>query len=128
MTILDLKKLDNAIFIALNRVYGKAFFERTPKKTGGTAQKWEIERVKPFYYQIINPFGDIITFLEFGTEPHEIKPKNKKALRWVDGGKEHFAKKVNHPGFEARRFVQGILNDNALYNKFKQELAQRIKL
>jgi len=37
-------------------------------------------------------------FVMFGTKPHLIKPKNKKALRWAGGGAFHFAKVVHHPG------------------------------
>lgn len=39
-------------------------------------------------------------FVQFGTRPHEIRPKDKKALRWVGaGGSFVFAGKVNHPGY-----------------------------
>lgn len=38
-------------------------------------------------------------FVHWGTKPHVIKPKNKKALRFVAGGKFAFAKAVNHPGY-----------------------------
>ena len=38
-------------------------------------------------------------FVQLGTRPHEIRPKNKKALRWSGGGKFFFAGKVNHPGY-----------------------------
>ena len=37
-------------------------------------------------------------YVLFGTKPHQIYPKNKKALRWAAGGKFIFAKSVNHPG------------------------------
>lgn len=37
-------------------------------------------------------------YVLFGTRPHPIYPKNKKALRWAIGGKFVFAKSVNHPG------------------------------
>ena len=37
-------------------------------------------------------------FVHWGTRPHVIRPKNKKALRWASGGKFFFAKQVNHPG------------------------------
>lgn len=37
-------------------------------------------------------------FVHWGTRPHVIRPKNKKALRWAAGGKFAFAKQVNHPG------------------------------
>jgi len=38
-------------------------------------------------------------FVIFGTKPHKIHPKNKKALRWAKGGSFKFAKWVNHPGY-----------------------------
>jgi len=40
-------------------------------------------------------------FVHFGTRPHVIKPKGKKALRWAKGGVFHFARVVNHPGNKA---------------------------
>ena len=39
-------------------------------------------------------------WVHWGTRPHVIRPKNKKALRWPGGGKFFFAKKVNHPGYK----------------------------
>lgn len=33
-----------------------------------------------------------------------------------------FAKKVNHPGFAGRFFIEGILQDESLFNKFKQQI------
>lgn len=38
-------------------------------------------------------------FVHWGTRPHTIRPKNKKALRWAAGGKFAFAQQVNHPGY-----------------------------
>lgn len=39
-------------------------------------------------------------FVHWGTKPHVIRPKNRKALRWAAGGIFHFAKKVHHPGYK----------------------------
>jgi len=45
-------------------------------------------------------------FVHFGTRPHDIKPKNAKALRWVGGdGLFHFAKVVEHPGYKGDPFL-----------------------
>jgi hypothetical protein len=38
-------------------------------------------------------------FVQLGTRPHEIRPKDKKALRWASGGAFFFAKVVKHPGY-----------------------------
>jgi hypothetical protein len=40
-----------------------------------------------------------------GTKPHEIRPKNKKALAFEIDGKEIVVKKVMHPGTEPRPFL-----------------------
>ena len=44
-------------------------------------------------------------FVNFGTKPHVILPKNKKALRWVRGNNFVFAKKVNHPGYRGDAYL-----------------------
>ena len=41
--------------------------------------------------------------VEFGTRPHLIKPKNKKALYWK--GAKHPVKTVNHPGSKAKPYL-----------------------
>ena len=45
-------------------------------------------------------------FVIFGTKPHLIKPKKKKALRWAGGGQFHFAKVVHHPGNKPDNWLQ----------------------
>ena len=40
---------------------------------------------------------------QFGTAPHVIRAKNKKALSWP--GAKHPVKQVNHPGIKARPFM-----------------------
>jgi hypothetical protein len=56
-------------------------------------------------------------FLEFGTKPHIIRPKNAKALRWASAGNSRlsgaprsgapvmFAKVVHHPGTRPYPFM-----------------------
>lgn len=44
-------------------------------------------------------------FVQFGTRPHEIRPKDKKALRWAGGGVFHFAKRVKHPGYRGDAYL-----------------------
>jgi hypothetical protein len=45
-------------------------------------------------------------FVVFGTKPHVIRPKTKKALRWVSGNGFAFAGKVNHPGYRGDNYLQ----------------------
>jgi hypothetical protein len=44
-------------------------------------------------------------FLIFGTRPHIIVPKTKKALRFVGRGAVVFAKRVRHPGTRKNDFI-----------------------
>ena len=44
-------------------------------------------------------------FLEWGTRPHEIRPRHARALRFVICGRVVFAKRVWHPGIRPRLFV-----------------------
>ena len=67
---------------------------------------------------IIGTNVDYAEYVELGVEPHEIKPKNKKALYWK--GAAHPVKKVKHPGFDGRfMFLKGA-------KKFKSILKQEL--
>ncbi len=46
-------------------------------------------------------------FVEFGTLPHTIEPKDKKALSWK--GAAHPVKKVQHPGTRPNNFIRRTL-------------------
>jgi HK97 gp10 family phage protein len=46
-------------------------------------------------------------YVEFGTKPHEIRPKNPGGvLAFKMGGRMVFARKVNHPGTRAQPYVK----------------------
>ena len=65
--------------------------------------------------------SDIIFFVLFGTKPHEITPKNKKALAFKAGGKNIVVKKVMHPGTRPNPFVQDVL-----FRQLKQIIMEEI--
>ena len=44
-------------------------------------------------------------FVHFGSRAHEIKPRNRKFLRWGENDEFIFAKKVKHPGYEGDPFL-----------------------
>lgn len=44
-------------------------------------------------------------FIEEGTRPHVIRPRNARALRFEIGGRVIFAKRVNHPGYAGSKFL-----------------------
>jgi len=53
------------------------------------------------------PTASYAPHVEFGTKPHVIVPKDKKALYWP--GAAHPVKRVNHPGSKPNQFMERIL-------------------
>jgi len=51
--------------------------------------------------------------VEYGTKPHEIRPRFRRALRWPVQGGFGFAKKVQHPGTRAQPFLGPALEQKA---------------
>lgn len=56
--------------------------------------QWEILSLAPYS-----------RYVESGTRPHMILPRNGVALRFMMNGQEVFARKVNHPGTKAQPFM-----------------------
>lgn len=62
-------------------------------------------------------------FVHWGTKPHKIAPKRKKALRWAAGGVFAFAKGVNHPGYKGDPyFVRAAREAPALFERHLQRM------
>lgn len=57
----------------------------------------------------IAPYG---VFIHEGIRAHDIFPKRRKALRWVDGNKFLFAKRVRFPGWDPDPFIYDALEKN----------------
>ena len=57
----------------------------------------------------IAPYG---VFIHEGIRPHDIFPKRRKALRWVDGNKFLFARRVHFPGWAPDPFIYDALEAN----------------
>jgi len=72
---------------------GKAFTPRTGHLQGSVGFRMKSENVAVVFAE-----AKYAPFVEFGTRPHVILPKRKKALRFFKDGKEVIVKKVNHPG------------------------------
>ena len=54
-----------------------------------------------------NSFLEYGKFLEFGTAPHVIRPRERKALKIPTSKGFIFRKKVHHPGIRARHYFFG---------------------
>jgi hypothetical protein len=53
------------------------------------------------------PTANYAPYVEFGTKPHVIEPREKKALYWP--GADHPVKRVNHPGTAPNPFMERIV-------------------
>lgn len=85
--------------------YLKAEMEaRVPVRTGRLRQSIAIREQSNSI--TVGPDTEYAEFVEFGTRPHVIKPKNKKALAFMAGGQMVVVKQVNHPGTKAKPFVR----------------------
>jgi hypothetical protein len=73
------------------------------------------------------PTASYANFVEFGTKPHDIFPKDKKALFWA--GAEHPVKVVHHPGTKANDFMGRIMaaSVDEINETFGQALGQIVQ-
>jgi hypothetical protein len=66
-------------------------------------------------------------FVHWGTKPHEIKPKNKKVLRWAGPAGFVFSKHVDHPGYKGDPWFTRAVSRapgyfDAIINEIKREV------
>jgi hypothetical protein len=80
---------------------------------------WSI-KVEARENSLIITMLDYGKYVEFGTPPHLIKPKDKKALHW-GGDNGPVTKVVKHPGTRPNPFIR-----NTLRNKFGQIVQEEI--
>lgn len=76
-----------------------------PWKTGFLVQSFRAE-MSPGMLRWF-PTASYAPYVEFGTAPHVILPKDKKALYWP--GAAHPVSKVNHPGTKPNQFLERII-------------------
>lgn len=77
----------------------------SPVKTGNLRRSINVGRVTDRSAEVIAR-AEYAAYVEFGTKPHEIRPRNRRALSWKGrGGKAVFAKYVRHPGTRAQPFM-----------------------
>lgn len=76
-----------------------------PWRTGFLAQTFKAELSAGMLTW--SPTASYAPFVEFGTAPHIILPKDKKALFWP--GAAHPVARVNHPGTKPNQFMERIV-------------------
>lgn len=87
-----------------------------PRKTGHLARSIGPGAVGATF-ALVEARTNYAAFVEFGTRPHVIRPRNKRVLAWPaagqarlsgrvkTGGRVIFAKRVNHPGTKAEPYL-----------------------
>lgn len=55
---------------------------------------------------VLEATADHASHVECGTSPHDIVPRRANVLHWEDGGEDHFARRVRHPGTAPTRFLE----------------------
>lgn len=76
-----------------------------PVKTGNLRRTIRLGRVTERSAETIAGAA-YAAYVEFGTRPHEIRPRNKRVLAWKGkNGKYAFATRVRHPGTKAHPYM-----------------------
>lgn len=118
----------------------QAIIEATPTgETGTVASGWDLKITEDAIIIYNDEFGDIVKYLEEGTEPYTIRAKRGKSLAfmWPNApfpatgkGGEHLLAKVEHPGIKARRFIEKVMNNRVLEKEwddlFEKELEKLV--
>lgn len=107
---------------------------RTPKDTGAL-QKSIISEVEPLgRFGVQGIVGTPLNYavpVELGSKPHDIVPKNGKALHFMMRGIPVFAKRVHHPGSKGafmftKAFEQNIKQIEADFERFVDHVLAKI--
>ncbi|SUP42253.1 hypothetical protein [Veillonella criceti] len=79
---------------------------------------------------IVGTNREITVYLHEGTKERIITPTHKMALRWTAGGRFIFAKRVNHPGTLADRFITNALQEKKedIINRFDKSVSVAFKV
>lgn len=78
---------------------------RTPVDTGNLKGNTQKRKIKKYHYRAFNQ-TEYAPAVEFGTPPHTIRPKTKKALAFKVGGQDVVVSQVKHPGTTAQPFMR----------------------
>jgi phage gpG-like protein len=98
-------------YVKKQKLSGQVLKRRTGRLSGSIAR-----RVEDKSAGVTGVVGTNVTygvaFETTGMKPHVIEARNKKALAFKVGGKQVFARRVNHPGSAARPFLLPALSEN----------------
>lgn len=112
-----------AMMQMLGRAVASEAIHRAPRKTANLQRSIKVEAVSDSHVTI-EAQASYAVFVERGTRPHIIRPRNTKALRFAAsaagqrlsgsarrGAAVIFARVVHHPGTQAQPFMEPAARD-----------------
>ena len=102
---------------------GEAFTPRT-----GNLQRSIGWYPKDDFSAVVFANAEYAPFVEFGTGPHLIEPRNRKALRFPVGERHVFARRVRHPGSKPYPFFYRNFEERktAVLKEFTEALLEAL--
>jgi len=96
-------------------------------KTGALFQSIYKTRIRPLAWELGHNRQQAphALFVHWGTKPHRIAPKNKKAMRWAGPNGFRFARGVNHPGYRGDPWLTRAAREAPRH--FEQHVAQTLR-
>lgn len=105
------KELNRASLLVLNRA--RTLVGVQSGRILASLRREEGEGPRGRYVDVTAGIPGITTYLGYhhdGTVAHTIRPRRRKALRFISGGRVVFAKRVRHPGTEGTHFLTRALD------------------
>lgn len=96
-------------------------------RTGALVQSIYKQRVRPLGWEIGHNRQQApqAVFVHWGTKPHRIEPRNKKALRFPSANGFRFARGVNHPGYKGDPWLVRAAREAP--RNFENHVAQQLR-
>jgi hypothetical protein len=96
-------------------------------RSGALVQSIYKQRIRPLAWEIGHNRQQApqAVFVHWGTRPHRIEPRNKKALRFVGAGGFVFARGVNHPGYKGDPWLVRAAREAP--RNFEQHVARQLR-
>jgi hypothetical protein len=66
-------------------------------------------------------------YLDAGTRPHTITPRNAPRLSWEGNNGRIYARKVNHPGTQPTRFISGSIDMERAADRLLRAAARTVR-
>ena len=124
----NIKKLEQNIrdrFSELSTELFESVQGLTDSWSSANKPNWQLVN-KKLTFRITGSNAKIFNYVDKGTKPHVIRPKNKKALRFKVSDNYIFSKEVHHPGFKGKNQLNPLVKKfNTYLNKELLKTAKR---